>query len=156
MTTADQPEINKVDARSDGPPLASTAPSGLAPAAPNLLEQVRTGDRSDASGEKRPARCSGSHAVKSVGAEQPLHGMTLQAIVVALSEHFGWEELGQRIPIRCFQSEPSVASSLKFLRKTPWARDKVEGLYLFMLRNIRRSGPTIHNFPPPANQTPRE
>jgi uncharacterized protein (DUF2132 family) len=69
----------------------------------------------------------------------PLHGLTLEAIVTALSGHFGWEELGQRIPIRCFTHDPSVASSLKFLRKTPWAREKVESLYLFMLRDIRRS-----------------
>ena len=68
----------------------------------------------------------------------PLHGVTLEAMVVALSEHFGWEGLGARIPVRCFQSDPSVASSLKFLRKTPWAREKVEGLYLFMLREQRR------------------
>ena len=79
----------------------------------------------------------------------PLHGVTLEAVVTALSTHYGWDELGQRIPIRCFQSEPSVASSLKFLRKTLWARHKVEGLYLFMLRDIKRSGPTVHNFPPP-------
>lgn len=70
----------------------------------------------------------------------PLHGVTLQAIVVALSDYFGWEELGQQIPIRCFQADPSVKSSLTFLRKTPWAREKVESLYLFMLREQRRSG----------------
>jgi len=69
----------------------------------------------------------------------PLHGLTLEAIVTALADHYGWAELGQRIPLRCFTHDPSVASSLKFLRKTPWARDKVEGLYLFMLREIRRS-----------------
>ncbi len=79
----------------------------------------------------------------------PLHGIKLEAIVSALAAHYGWEELGQRINIRCFTSEPSVASSLKFLRKTPWAREKVESLYLFMLRDIRRNSPTIHNFPPP-------
>ena len=79
----------------------------------------------------------------------PLHGVKLEAIVSALAEHYGWENLGQRINIRCFTSEPSVASSLKFLRKTPWAREKVESLYLFMLREIRRTGPTVHNFPPP-------
>lgn len=79
----------------------------------------------------------------------PLHGVKLDAIVTALSEHYGWENLGQRINIRCFVSEPSVASSLKFLRKTPWAREKVESLYLFMLREIRRNSPTAHNFPPP-------
>lgn len=70
----------------------------------------------------------------------PLHGLTLETIVTALAEHYGWEGLGERIPVRCFQSEPSVASSLKFLRKTPWAREKVEGLYLFMLRESRRAG----------------
>ena len=68
----------------------------------------------------------------------PLHGLTLEAIVTALSNHYGWEELGQRINIKCFTSDPSVASSLKFLRKTPWAREKVEGLYLFMLREVKR------------------
>lgn len=60
----------------------------------------------------------------------PLHGLTLEAIVNSLVDHYGWEELGQRIDIRCFNNDPSVKSSLKFLRKTPWARDKVEELYL--------------------------
>ena len=83
----------------------------------------------------------------------PLHGITLETIVTALSTHYGWEELGARIPVRCFQSEPSVASSLKFLRKTPWARKKAEGLYLFMLREAKRASPTLHNFPPPRTQT---
>jgi uncharacterized protein (DUF2132 family) len=69
----------------------------------------------------------------------PLHGVTLEQIVVRLAEHYGWPGLGERIPLRCFTSEPSVASSLKFLRKTPWAREKVEGLYLFMLREQRRA-----------------
>ena len=85
-------------------------------------------------------------------AADPLHGVTLEAIVTALSAHYGWDKLGQRIPIRCFQSEPSVASSLKFLRKTPWARDKVERLYLFMLREAKRRSPTVHNFPPPKSK----
>ena len=71
-------------------------------------------------------------------ANNPLHGVTLEAMVTALSAHYGWAGLGERIPVRCFTHDPSVASSLKFLRKTPWARDKVEGLYLFMLREIRR------------------
>ena len=68
----------------------------------------------------------------------PLHGLTLEAIVTALVAYYGWKELGLRIPVRCFTSDPSVSSSLKFLRKTPWAREKVEGLYLFMLREQRR------------------
>ena len=69
----------------------------------------------------------------------PLHGLTLEAIVTALAAHYGWEELGQRIQIRCFVLDPSVASSLKFLRKTPWAREKVESLYLYMLREQKRA-----------------
>jgi uncharacterized protein (DUF2132 family) len=68
----------------------------------------------------------------------PLHGLTLEAIVTALAAHYGWTGLAERIPVRCFTHEPSVGSSLKFLRKTPWARDKVESLYLFMLRERRR------------------
>ena len=68
----------------------------------------------------------------------PLHGVTLEAIVTALAAHYGWAELGQRIPVRCFTHEPSVKSSLQFLRKTPWAREKAESLYLFMLREQRR------------------
>ncbi len=71
----------------------------------------------------------------------PLHGLTLEAIVTALVAHYGWPGLGERIALRCFTIEPSIASSLKVLRKTPWAREKVEGLYLFMLREQRRSGP---------------
>ena len=55
-----------------------------------------------------------------------------------LAAHYGWAGLAERIPVRCFTRDPSVASSLKFLRKTPWARDKVESLYLFMLRERRR------------------
>ncbi len=69
----------------------------------------------------------------------PLHGMTLEAIVTALVAHYGWDGLGERIPVRCFTSDPSMGSSLKFLRKTPWARDKVEALYRFMLRDARRA-----------------
>lgn len=71
----------------------------------------------------------------------PLHGLTLEAVLNALVAHYGWPGLAERIPLRCFSNEPSVASSLKVLRKTPWAREKVEGLYLFMQRDIRRSGP---------------
>jgi uncharacterized protein (DUF2132 family) len=71
--------------------------------------------------------------------KNPLHGLTLEAIVTALAAHYGWAELGERIPVRCFMHDPSVASSLKFLRKTPWARERVESLYLFMLREARRN-----------------
>jgi len=92
---------------------------------------------------------AGKPAAVSQQPDNPLHGVTLEAIVTALADHYGWEELAQRINIRCFASEPSVASSLKFLRKTPWAREKVESLYLFMLREARRASPPVHNFPPP-------
>jgi len=71
----------------------------------------------------------------------PLHGLTLEAILTALVAHYGWAGLAERIPVRCFSHEPSINSSLKFLRKTPWARDKVEGLYLFMLRDMKRAAP---------------
>ena len=81
-----------------------------------------------------------------------LNGVTLETVVIALHAQYGWEGLGQRIAIRCFQSEPSVASSLKFLRRTPWARDKVESLYLFMQREARRRSPVVHNFPPPKGK----
>ncbi|MCK4508709.1 MAG: DUF2132 domain-containing protein [Desulfuromonadales bacterium] len=60
----------------------------------------------------------------------PLHGVTLEQIVNSLVEYYGWDKLGKRIDIRCFNSDPSVKSSLKFLRKTPWARKKIENLYL--------------------------
>ncbi|MDP3271800.1 MAG: VF530 family protein [Polynucleobacter sp.] len=60
----------------------------------------------------------------------PLHGVTLEAVVEKLVEHYGWDELANRIKINCFKNDPSVKSSLKFLRKTPWAREQVEQLYL--------------------------
>lgn len=60
----------------------------------------------------------------------PLHGMTLEKILTSLVENYGWEELGYRININCFNYDPSIKSSLKFLRKTPWARAKVEKLYM--------------------------
>ncbi len=66
----------------------------------------------------------------------PLHGITLEQIVNDLNKHYGWDELGKRIPIRCFTSNPSVKSSLKFLRKTPWARKKVEDLYLATQKRV--------------------
>lgn len=62
--------------------------------------------------------------------QDPLHGITLKIIVTQLEEKYGWEELGRRIKIKCFTNDPSINSSLKFLRKTPWAREKVEALYL--------------------------
>jgi uncharacterized protein (DUF2132 family) len=64
------------------------------------------------------------------GARDPLHGVTLERLLKRLVEKYGWEELGRRIKLKCFSNEPSINSSLKFLRKTPWARQKVEALYL--------------------------
>ena len=60
----------------------------------------------------------------------PLHGLTLEMVLTRLVDALGWERMGEEVPIRCFTYDPSVSSSLKFLRKTPWARDKVEALYL--------------------------
>jgi uncharacterized protein (DUF2132 family) len=68
-----------------------------------------------------------------MGNQQPnntLHGITLEIILTTLVEQYGWEELGRRITIKCFTDDPSIKSSLKFLRRTPWARKKVEELYL--------------------------
>ena len=63
-------------------------------------------------------------------ANNPLHGLTLEKIVTKLEEHYGWDELAHKIDINCFKSNPSIKSSLNFLRKTQWARDKVESLYI--------------------------
>jgi uncharacterized protein (DUF2132 family) len=71
-------------------------------------------------------------------AHNPLHGITLEKMVTELVAYFGWPELGLQVDIRCFTHDPSIASSLKFLRRTPWARAKVESLYLFMLRERAR------------------
>jgi uncharacterized protein (DUF2132 family) len=70
--------------------------------------------------------------------KDPLHGVTLERLLTELVAHFGWEELGARIDIRCFRFEPSIKSSLVFLRKTPWARAKVEELYVRWKRSDAR------------------
>jgi hypothetical protein len=62
--------------------------------------------------------------------KNPLHGITLEMILLSLVDQYGWKDLGRRIPIQCFRNDPSIKSSLKFLRATPWAREKVESLYL--------------------------
>jgi uncharacterized protein (DUF2132 family) len=85
--------------------------------------------------------------------KNPLHGLTLERIVTDLVACFGWAGLGRRIDIRCFNHEPSIASSLKFLRRTPWAREQVEALYLDTLRAAARPGaangpPTPRGAPP--------
>ena len=96
----------------------------------------------DASKPVPPAHVQTAEPIRLPPATQPknpLHGVTLESMVGALVDFYGWEGLAQRIPVRCFTLDPSLASSLKFLRKTPWARDKVEGLYLFMLREQKRA-----------------
>lgn len=75
---------------------------------------------------------------ESTQTNNPLHGVTLKAMVEHLVGYYGWEELGDRITIRCFTHDPSINSSLKFLRKTPWARTRVEGLYLKVLREEKK------------------
>jgi uncharacterized protein (DUF2132 family) len=78
------------------------------------------------------------------GSRDPLHGMTLEAIVTFLVAQHGFAALAERLPIRCFQNEPSVASSLKFLRRTPWARRRVEELYLDTIHVPSRRGGFRH------------
>ncbi|MBY0488691.1 MAG: VF530 family protein [Gemmatimonadaceae bacterium] len=72
-------------------------------------------------------------------AKDPMHGMTLQAILEHLVDRYGWDGLGQRIEIRCFTHDPSITSSLKFLRKTPWACAKVESLYRHSAAHPRKA-----------------
>ncbi len=67
-----------------------------------------------------------------IQSKDPLHGKTLEAILTELVDHYSWEQLGDIITINCFKSNPSIKSSLTFLRKTPWARKKVEDLYILM------------------------
>lgn len=71
-------------------------------------------------------------------ANNPLHGLTLATILTHLVDYYGWEDLGTRIEIRCFNVDPSLKSSLTFLRKTLWARERVENLYLKSLRDIKK------------------
>jgi uncharacterized protein (DUF2132 family) len=75
-------------------------------------------------------------------ANNPLHGLTLEMILNDLTARYGWKELGRRIDIRCFNQDPSIASSLKFLRRTPWARAQVEALYLETVKNPNKSAST--------------
>ncbi len=75
----------------------------------------------------------------------PLHGIVLEKIVNSLVEHYGWDELGKRIKIGCFTSNPSVKSSLKFLRKTSWARKKVEDLYIITQKSVWKRQAPIKN-----------
>ncbi len=75
--------------------------------------------------------------MSSGGAGDPLHGVTLAALLEKLVEIHGWEGLARRVKVRCFSHEPSIASSLKFLRRTPWAREQVEAFYLETMLRLR-------------------
>ncbi|PYE53279.1 VF530 family DNA-binding protein [Deinococcus yavapaiensis] len=77
------------------------------------------------------------HQMTEFKSNDPLHGVTLERMLVELIDFYGWQELARRVKVRAFQDQPSVPSALKFLRKTPWAREKVEQLYLYMLRKHR-------------------
>lgn len=79
-----------------------------------------------------------AHMTSQEQPHNPLHGLTLERIVTDLVDYYGWSELGRRVQIRCFNQDPSVASSLKFLRKTPWAREQVEQLYVKTQRAYER------------------
>ncbi|MEZ6877230.1 VF530 family DNA-binding protein [Enterobacter sp. KBR-315C3_2022] len=83
--------------------------------------------------------------------KDPLHGVTLEMQINALVARYGWRELGERIKINCFRSDPSVKSSLKFLRRTPWARAEVEALYLDSLSDTAPEVPDEPAFNPWAN-----
>ncbi len=76
----------------------------------------------------------------AAGPKNPLHGITLERMVTELQAHYGWEMLGRIIQINCFTWQPSIKSSLTFLRRTPWARQKVEQLYLDSLPDFQQSG----------------
>ncbi len=77
-------------------------------------------------------------AVTDRKSNDPLHGMTLENILAMLVEHYGWEEMGRNIRIRCFNHDPSIQSSLQFLRRTPWARKKVEAMYVRYTRYMAK------------------
>ena len=79
-----------------------------------------------------------AHMTSQEQPHNPLHGLTLERIVSDMVDYYGWSELGRRVQIRCFNQDPSVASSLKFLRKTPWAREQVEQLYVKTQRAYER------------------
>jgi hypothetical protein len=93
----------------------------------------------DASAKVRSSVTDHSHQasrfVMTTSTQDPLHGVTLEQILKALVEHYQWSGLAERIDIRCFKSDPSIKSSLTFLRKTPWAREKVEALYVKLHRS---------------------
>jgi uncharacterized protein (DUF2132 family) len=89
--------------------------------------------------------------MKATQPDNPLHGVTLEMILNELASYYGWDDLGRQIDIRCFKHEPGIASSLKFLRRTPWARGRVESLYLRMLRQQTGNGVIQNEVPVQAS-----
>jgi uncharacterized protein (DUF2132 family) len=83
--------------------------------------------------------------------QNPLHGITLEQMVTQLFDTWGWEQLAEMIPLNCFSKDPSIASSLKFLRKTPWARAKLEELYLYVLPELKRATDATSTAQSPAS-----
>jgi hypothetical protein len=114
---------------------------GNGPAAGPLPRQALTprGAATPEAGERGGNDPAAGPLPRQAQTRNPLHGVTLEAMLNALVAQHGWSGLGERIPVRCFNLDPSVSSSLRFLRKTPWAREKVEGLYLATLRAQRRA-----------------
>jgi len=91
----------------------------------------------------------------------PLHGVKLEVLLTELVDHYGWEDLAEAMNLNCFKSNPSVKSSLKFLRKTPWAREKVEGFYLYKFKRLPRPDDANYALPPrdrtiPLSQQPSD
>ena len=87
-----------------------------------------------------PADAKGDATMVQWRSKDPLHGLTLESILTSLVDEYGWEWLAKRVKVRCFMFEPSITSSLKFLRRTPWARTEVEDLYL-KSKGLRRPAP---------------
>jgi len=127
-----QPAGDDADGRSSG--ANEAPPADRAPRPPGCDEAP-----DPPVGEAAPtASDESTHARRGKRAPDPLHGVTLERMLNELVEHFGWPAMGERVRIRCFTSNPSVPSSLRFLRRTPWAREKVEAMYLYMLREKAR------------------
>lgn len=98
-----------------------------------MPEKKRLGANTNKTNKKKPSASTNNH----------LHGITLEALLTQLVADYGWDELGGLIDIRCFTHDPSIKSSLKFLRKTPWARDRVEALYIRHLADVGSLTPAI-------------
>lgn len=107
-----------------------------------------------------PKRCCSGIIMIEEQKNNPLHGVKLEALLTDLVDHYGWEVLADEININCFKSNPSIKSSLKFLRKTAWAREKVEGFYLYKFKRLPKPDDRNYELPPrdrivPMSQQPR-